>query len=258
MTDRKSLQTTNYEPRTTNQRATRANEPAFVYFDLDDTLLDHRTAEKNALADVRAAFPDAFDGITAAQVQQVYHQHNELLWERYSDGEIEKEELKRLRIEQMLETLAVDGVAPERIGAHYIERYTHHWTPTDGAFDAFERVADRFPVGLLTNGFSETQHAKIERFPVLAERAETVVVGEETGFLKPDARVFARAAELASSAPTATLYVGNSLRSDVEGGLGAGWQVAWYTPYGLNGETPPQSDRLFRFETWPQLTNWLL
>jgi len=231
---------------------------AFVYFDLDDTLLDHRTAEKNALADVHAAFPDAFEGVTTEQVQTTYHYHNEPLWKRYADGEIEKEELKHLRIKRTLETLAVNGVSSERVSAHYIERYTHHWTPTDGAFEAFERVADRFPVGLLTNGFSETQHAKIERFPVLAERSDAVVLSEETGFLKPDARVFNHAAETADVAPEAILYVGNSLHSDVEGGLNAGWQVAWYTPHGLNGEVPPQSGRLFRFETWPQLTDWLL
>lgn len=234
------------------------NEPAFVYFDLDDTLLDHRQAERDALADVHAAFPDAFDDVTARRVQEVYHHHNEPLWERYADGEIEKRQLKRLRFEQLLETLAVDSVEPERVGAHYIERYTHHWTPTDGALDTFARVADRFPVGLLTNGFSETQHAKVERFPVLAERSDAVVVSEETGFLKPDARVFAHAAAEAGADPAETLYVGNSLRSDVKGGLNAGWQVAWYTPHGLNGEAPPESDRLFRFGTWAELTDWLL
>ena len=253
MPDRKN---TIYSPPSTT------NELAFVYFDLDDTLLDHRQAERSALADVHAAFPEAFNDVTVQEVQETYHQHNVPLWERYADGEIEKEELKRLRIEQLLETLAVDGAAPRRVGAHYIERYAHHWTATDGALDAFSQVADRFSVGLLTNGFSETQHAKIERFPVLAERADEVVVSEETGYLKPDARVFAHAAEAAGTAPEATLYVGNSLRSDVRGGLNAGWQVAWYTPYGLghavNGEQPPESDRLFRFETWPQLTDWLL
>lgn len=229
----------------------------FIYFDVDDTLLDHRQAERNALADVHAAFPDAFDDVTAQRVQEAYHGHNAPLWERYADGEIEKEELKRLRFEQLLETLAVDSVAAEHVGAHYIERYTHHWTFVDGARDAFRRLADRFPVGLLTNGFAETQHAKIERFPVLEERSEAVVVSEETGYLKPDPRVFAHAAEQAGTAPEAVLYVGNSLRSDVKGGLNAGWQVAWYARHGLNGEAPPDSDRLFRFRAWPQLTDWL-
>ena len=229
----------------------------FIYFDLDDTLLDHRQAERDALADVHAAFPEAFDEVTAKRLQEAYHAHNVPLWERYADGEIDKDELKRLRFEQLLETLAIDSVAPRRVGAHYIERYTHHWTAMPGAFDAFRQIADRFPVGLLTNGFSETQHAKVDRFPVLEERSEVVVVSEETGYLKPDSRVFDHAAEIAEAAPEAILYVGNSLRSDVKGGLNAGWQVAWYTPNGLNGEAPPESDRLFRFQTWSQLTDWL-
>lgn len=231
---------------------------AFIYFDVDDTLLDHRQAERSALADVHAAFPGAFDDITAQRIQETYHQHNVPLWERYSDGEIEKSELKRLRFEQLLETLAVDSVAPGRVGAHYIERYTHHWTATAGALDAFAQIAGRFPVGLLTNGFTETQHAKIERFPVLEEHAEVVVVSEETGYLKPDPRVFAHAAERAGADPGAILYVGNSLRSDVKGGLKAGWQVAWYVPNGTNGEAAPASDRLFRFQSWGELTDWLL
>lgn len=243
---------------TTHDLQPALQDVAFIYFDVDDTLLDHRQAERNALADVHAAFPDAFDGVTAQQVQEAYHHHNVPLWERYADGEIEKKELKRLRFEQLLETLAVDSVAPRRVGAHYIERYTHHWTATDGALDAFSEIADRFPVGLLTNGFTETQHAKIERFPVLAERSNTVVVSEETGYLKPDPRVFTHAAEAAGAAPDSILYVGNSLRSDVKGGLNAGWQVAWYTPHSLNGEAAPDSDRLFRFQTWNELLKRLM
>ena len=231
---------------------------AFVYFDVDDTLLDHRQAERNALADVRTAFPEAFEEVTTQRVQEAYHAHNKPLWERYADGEIEKEELKRLRFEQLLETLAIDSVAPHRVGAHYIERYTHHWAAVDGALDAFRRIADYFPVGLLTNGFSETQHAKIERFPVLEERSDVIVVSEETGYLKPDPRVFAHAAEAAGFGPASLLYVGNSLRSDVKGGLKAGWQVAWYTPHGLNGEATPESDWCFRFQHWDELLDRLL
>lgn len=245
---------TTHDPRPT------IHEIAFIYFDVDDTLLDHRQAERAALADLYAAFPGAFNGTTVAEVQDAYHAHNVPLWERYSDGDIGKEELKRLRFEQLVETLAVEDPAPARLGAHYIERYTAHWTLTEGARAAFTALADRFPVGLLTNGFAETQHGKLERFPFLEARAETVIVSEEVGHMKPDPRIFAHAAEAASTPPEAILYVGNSLRSDVEGGLNAGWQVAWYVPNGTSkapGEAVAGNDRLFRFQAWSTLVEQL-
>ncbi len=201
--------------------------PVFVYFDLDDTLLDHRGAERAALADCHARFADGLGRHPVEHVQATYHAHNVPLWKQYATGEIGRRDVERLRFERTLVALG-SGLDAEEVGRHYMARYAEHWRWTDGAERAFHAVADRLPVGLLTNGFVEVQRAKLARFPALLERAAAVVVSEEVGVMKPHPRIFAHATERAGVEPAEILYVGDSLSSDVEGGLAAGWRVAWY------------------------------
>lgn len=223
---------------------------SFVYFDLDDTLLDHRAAERAALADCHTRFAAHFDGHDLAEVQATYHAHNVPLWRRYAAGEIDREDVQRLRFEALVEAFGL-ALDPAELGDAYLGCYAERWQWTDGAEAAFHAVADRLPVGLLTNGFAEVQHAKLDRFPTLRERARAVVISEEVGVMKPHPRIFAHATERAGVAPQQILYVGDSLHSDVEGGRGAGWQVAWYRgDEGANG-------RAFVFDDWDALARLL-
>lgn len=227
--------------------------PQFIYFDLDDTLLDHQHAERVALADVHRAFGDAFADVTVEEVQETYRAHNGPLWRAYAAGQIDKATLKRVRFERLLEGLGITGVAAGRIGPYYMERYAEHWQFVDGAQHAFEAVAARHPVGILTNGFVDTQNAKLDRFPLLRERSHAVVISEETGYMKPHPEVFAYATRRAGVEADTILYVGDSYHSDVQGGAAAGWQVAWYV---RNGEAPAEEARL-TFSDWDNLLRLL-
>ncbi|MEM1043158.1 MAG: HAD-IA family hydrolase [Bacteroidota bacterium] len=222
--------------------------PRFVYFDLDDTLLDHRAAERAALADCCSAFP-ALAGRDVAEVQATYHAGNVPLWKQYGAGEIGREDVQRLRFERLCAALDLD-LDPAVLGAAYLDRYAAHWRWIPGAEAAFHAIADRYPVGLLTNGFAEQQHGKLDRFPVLRERAQAVVISEEVGVMKPHPAIFAHATDLAGVAQSEVLYVGDSLHSDVEGGRAAGWQVAWFR--GAEGH-----DGVFAFAEWTALTRAL-
>jgi YjjG family noncanonical pyrimidine nucleotidase len=224
----------------------------FVYFDLDDTLLDHRHAERWALTDLCEAYPDHFVH-ALEEIQDRYHAHNVVLWRQYSLGEIEKAELRRLRFELLLRDLAISDLEAADAGTAYMEYYHQHWRYIDGAQEAFHAIADRLPVGILTNGFAEVQHAKLDQFPELRERSDTVVISEEVGYMKPHPHLFDHATRLAEVPAECILYVGDSFHSDVEGGLRAGWHVAWYAPNG----TPPRKTEAMRFDAWDELIAWL-
>ena len=245
----------NLKPSTRNLKRERS-EPLteFVYFDLDDTLLDHRTAERSALADLHRHHAASLGRRTLEAVQAAYHEHNADLWGRYAAGEIGRDDLQRLRFERLLHALAVDGLEPAALGDDYLDRYARHWAPMPGALDAFHAVADRFPVGVLTNGFAEVQRAKLARFPDVRARLAALVISEDVGAMKPHPDVFAHAAEAACVPPATILYVGDSYRSDVRGGLDAGWQVAWFRgdPSRLGGEGD-----VFCFREWSALTERL-
>lgn len=223
----------------------------FVYFDLDDTLLDHRRAERAALEQTCAALP-ALAALPFEDVHAAYHQQNVVLWAAFSDGEISRDDLKRLRFERTLAHLGADTGLTEQANRRYMACYTQHWHLPEAARAAFERVAARFPVGLLTNGFADVQHAKLARFPRLRDRLTTLVISEEVGVMKPHRAIFDHAAGLAGTAPEHLLYIGDSLRSDIHGATRAGWRAAWY------GGHPQQApEGVLCFDDWQTLTHAL-
>jgi YjjG family noncanonical pyrimidine nucleotidase len=228
---------------------------SFVYFDIDDTLLDHTHAEREALSDLRERYLEIFGTLSVDELQEQYHAINAPLWRKYADGEIDKTIVQGQRFERLLEAVGAPHANPALVGRYYMQRYAEHWRFKPGARDAYETIAERRPVGLMTNGFSEVQAQKLDTFPVLEERADAVVVCEETGTLKPDPQVFAHATEKASVEAEEVLYVGDSYRSDVEGAQNAGWRVAWFAPDGTNGHATDDSG--FVFEDWDVLTDRL-
>ena len=227
----------------------------FVYFDVDDTLLDHSYAERKALADVRDRYSEVFGTLSVDELQAQYHAINAPLWRRYAEGEIDKQTLKDRRFAALLAEVGAPHANPALVRRYYMRRYGRHWRFVPGAQAAYETVAEEWSVGLMTNGFAEVQAKKLDTFPVLEKQARAVVVCEEVGVLKPDPKVFAHATEQAGVESDEVLYVGDSYHSDVEGAQQAGWRVAWYAPGGTNGRSP--GARGFVFEDWDQFAERL-
>ncbi len=231
--------------------------PSLVVFDLDDTLLDHRSAERSALEDLHGRHAEigrhALD-----HVQDTYHRCNAPLWADFAAGTLTADDLKRRRWIDTLRALECTDLEADAASADYLERYATHWRWADGARDAFFEIAGAFPVAILTNGFSAQQRGKLARFPDLEDAAVTVVISDEVGVMKPDPRVFehvrleAEAALEVALAPADILYVGDSFRSDVEGGVAAGWRVAW-----KDGDAELAPDGVTVFSDWLDLLHLL-
>lgn len=201
--------------------------PKFIYFDLDDTLLDHKKAEQAGLRDVHEHF-DMFNGISIQQLLNTYHYINKGLWEEYGLGEIDRHELHQRRFQETFRDLRIDENMHEEAGKVYMNYYRNHWEWLDGAYESYHKIAQNFEVGIITNGFAETQWLKIDQFK-LKETASHIVISEEVGEMKPHPKVFDHATELAGVNREDILYVGDSFTSDVVGGSKANWKVAWFT-----------------------------
>ena len=198
----------------------------FIYFDLDDTLLDHKKAEKYGLADVHRHFAE-FEFISLEKLIDTYHQINKGLWEEYGRGEIDRHILHRRRFEETFIELGIEPSLYQEAGKVCMNYYRNHWEWIDGAKEASDKIASKYPVGIITNGFAETQWMKIEQFG-FKETARQIVISEEVGVMKPHPKIFDHSTELVGVPRNNILYVGDSITSDVNGGMKAGWKVAWY------------------------------
>ncbi|MEO7072595.1 MAG: HAD family hydrolase [Rhodanobacter sp.] len=89
------------------------------------------------------------------------------------------------------------------------------------SLDALQRIASRVPVASLTNGNADLKRIGIHDHFVCH------VCARDTGFAKPDARIFAAAAEQLRLAPGDVLHVGDDPVMDVVGARDAGLRTAW-------------------------------
>ncbi len=227
------------------------NGVRFVYFDLDDTILDHRAAQELALRDLHGQLP-ALSAVPISKVRSTYLVVNGLVWREYAAETRSKEGTRSGRFELLFEALEIEADA-FRAADLYLEAYADHWVLVEGAMSAFRRITGQFPTGLLTNGFAEAQRAKLARFPELAAAFSAIVISEEEGVLKPHPQLFRIATQRAGVDPGEILYVGDSLHSDVVGGLNAGWQIAWYTDAPAVAGEPDVP----RFSDWSELPGLL-
>ena len=82
------------------------------------------------------------------------------------------------------------------------------------------------PVGVVTNGDSETQRGKL-RNTGIESLVACCVVSEEYGVRKPDPSIFHHALGLLGAEAESTLFVGDNAEEDIAGAAGVNIQTAW-------------------------------
>lgn len=100
-----------------------------------------------------------------------------------------------------------------------------------GAEQALEYTSKRYDIGLITNGTTEIQTAKLEKLGI-RDVFDTVVICNPEADIpsKPDPEPFALALTNLDATPETTAHVGDSYDSDVVGAHNAGLQSIWVPP----------------------------
>lgn len=200
-----------------------------LFFDLDDTLLDHAHAEQAAQNETFEAHGSVFNGLPFESWLARYRLVNGELWNAYGRGELVRHDLHQQRFATPLAHFELDPAHANTLGAHYLAAYRRHWRLNPGAEEILEDAAQQGIVGIVSNGFAETQHAKVERFR-LGRWVKYVVLSEEVGVMKPAREIFDAAVRLSGVSQGRKIYVGDSFEKDVVGAKGAGWLPILYNP----------------------------
>ncbi|MCH5326037.1 MAG: YjjG family noncanonical pyrimidine nucleotidase [Duncaniella sp.] len=204
----------------------------WVWFDLDDTVIDFHANSRAALAalfDRQELISSMF--VSEDEWAQRYMSHNLSLWERYTRGEITQE---FLRIDRFATPLAPhwkgsrdDLTAYARsLDSLYLDILADGSAMIDGARELIEAVRrSGRHTGILSNGFHDVQHRKLRRNN-LTHLIDRVVLSDDIGVNKPDIRIYTHAmAEAGETLPHRHLMIGDNPATDIAGALGAGWKA---------------------------------
>ena len=208
-----------------------------LFFDLDDTLVDHHAAEEAAHRATHAQLPGVFGGVPFSEWLARYRRNNLALWALYGQGEIDRHELTRRRFAEPLDELDLDPAQGETVGSTYLAFYARHWQLVEGAEEILEFAARHGVVGILSNGLKEQQWAKIRTFG-LDRWVTHVVLSEEVGAMKPARAIFDAAWKAAGDGDVRKVYVGDSWETDVLGAKAAGWFPVFFDRHGHGAPAP--------------------
>ena len=201
-----------------------------LLFDLDDTILDFRKAEAIAVA-------KSLDELGVSYNEDVirrYSEINQMHWEMLEEGKLTREEVLVQRFAMLFAEIGSDADAVEMrhryennlaIGHYFIE----------GAEDLLQELAGKYRLVLISNGTAVVQRGRIASAGI-APLFERVFISELLGVNKPDPEFFRRCFEdLPHFRKENCLLIGDSLTSDIRGGLNAGIPTCWFN---LRGKAP--------------------
>lgn len=212
-----------------------------IFFDVDDTLYDH-------LSPFRQAVWNQVGNRNDFPFEEAYHRlryYSDILSLQLGGAGAmgsgaAAEHMRRERFKLALSEfgLEVNDEEAELIQSAYLScQFDIDMFP--GARELIQRLQEEGSVvGLITNGAGEHQRKKIEAMKLhrLLPK-ERIFVSGEAGWDKPDPRLFRLVNERTGTAPSNSLYIGDSWRNDVIGALGAGWSVIWFNHRGAVPET---------------------
>lgn len=203
-----------------------------VLFDLDDTLLDFRSAERAALRETLERF-----GVPATPAAlDRYHEINREQWRLLERGERTRPQIKVERYRLLFAELGVSA-PPDAATAYYETRLAGRSDTIPGARELLESLRGRYRLYVFSNGTGYVQRSRV-RAAGLAAYFEDMFISEELGATKPDIAYFERAfARIPGFRRENAVMVGDSLTSDIAGAAGAGLAAVWYNPEGL---PPPE------------------
>jgi putative hydrolase of the HAD superfamily len=211
-----------------------------VFLDLDDTIWDFH---ENARLSLQDMFTDRqldryfkdFD-----EFFRIYAKRNIELWEQYGKGEITQEFLMAERFRYPLARMGVDDVElAEEIGVQYLDILPTKTALVPHAKELLDYLVSKYPLTLISNGFTETQYRKL-RSSHIEHYFTHIVLSESAKALKPDKRIFDYALSLNNAMATEAIMIGDSYAADIKGAMNAGIDQIYFPLNSINEDDKPE------------------
>lgn len=190
----------------------------WILFDADETLFHF-----DAFRGLQLAFSRF--GVEFNQLHyQEYQTVNKALWVEYQNGNITASELQIQRFHSWAIQL---NISPQQLNSAFLSMMAEICIPLEGAVNLLDALKGKIKMGIITNGFTELQQARLERTG-LRNHFDLVVISEQIGIAKPHPGIFEHAlALMRQPARDRVLMVGDTLETDILGGFNAGLDTCW-------------------------------
>ena len=207
----------------------------YLFFDLDHTLWDYVKNSREALKEGYEELKLEAQGVDSiADFIIAYETANDYYWRYYREGKIGKEEFRKLRFEMMMKPWGLDKKTDlsKKLTEHYVSTSPYKTGLVEGATNVLDTLKQRgHKMALLTNGFEEIQHIKVETSG-LSKYFEGLLTSDALGFKKPNPEIFKLAMKKMGVEAGGSVMLGDSLEADIIGAREVGMGQVFYNPDG--------------------------
>jgi len=196
-----------------------------ILFDIDDTLLDFQTGNRNAvnllMDELGYHDPNRYDQYEAINLK---------CWAELEAGLLTQNQLKLARFVRFFDRYPLPG-DPKWAAERFVELLGGQSILLPHALQTVARIAEKLPVVIVTNGITQIQRSRLALSP-LKDYVTDVVISEEVGLSKPRPEIFQLALKRQGLRPCDALMVGDGVNSDIRGANNAGIDACWVNPAG--------------------------
>lgn len=204
-----------------------------IIFDADETLFDFRKSERVAFENTMLEFELEYD---ENHHLKIYHEINTAIWKEFEDGLITQEKLKFERFIRLADRLDTRFDEVEFANS-YIKHLSYASFLYDNSLELIDSLHKDYRLSIVTNGLKDVQDNRIRK-SIIAKYFEDIVVSEEVQVSKPDPKIFEHALNnLNYLDKSRVLLVGDSLTSDIQGGINFEIDTCWYNPNRVENKT---------------------
>ena len=198
-----------------------------LFLDLDDTILDFHKAEAIA---IKQTFTEMGVEPTDDRIK-LYSAVNLSQWKLLEKGEITRPRLLTRRFDIFYSKLGLD-ISSEKTQELYEEYLSLGAYFLEGAEELLKELCGKYELYVVSNGTAYVQDRRIA-ISGIAKYFKDIFISEHIGFDKPSKEYFDACFErIPNLEKDKSIIVGDSLTSDIRGGINAGLKTCWYNPEG--------------------------
>ncbi len=188
-----------------------------ILFDSDDTLLDFKASERDAIYRTFEIAELPFD----EEIRASYSKINHDLWKTLERGEVTTDELLVLRFKRLFEKYGY-VYDPQKMNDLYFKCLAETSFTKDGAVEVLEYLLGKYELDIITNGVGYIQTSRLSNADI-RKYINKLFISGEIGASKPSPVFFDYVLNnIEEKDKSKILVVGDSLTSDIKGACLAG------------------------------------
>ena len=205
--------------------------PKAIFFDLDDTLIAAYARPEAAWDALLPAYADRLGAVEAVSLRRSILGIAEGFWGDPEQHRYWRQRIRQARREVVRRALDALGIGDDDFGDEIADAFSEHREQNlmlyPEVHDRLSELAARgFRLALVTNGASDSQWRKIDRFD-LRRHFEQILVEGDFGAGKPEERVYRHLLAEFSLPPESVWMVGDNLEWEVRAPQRHGMTGIW-------------------------------